>query len=123
MLEEQQADSDLTEVVIERHEKRFGRKPLVLAADKGFRPEASKFARLEEEIVTLCIPHRRQDFTDKIMKYWQAFRAGIEGTISALKRAFRLFRCFFKGFKGYARGIGLSIFAHNLLVLARGRAP
>jgi hypothetical protein len=71
----------------------------------------------------LCIPHRLRDFTDKIMKYWQAFRAGIEGTISALKRAFRLFRCFFKGFKGYARGIGLSIFAHNLLVLARQGAP
>jgi IS5 family transposase len=123
VLEEQQADSDLTEVVIRRHQKQFGRKPMVLSADKGFRPEASKFAALEEEIVTLCIPHRRRDFTDKIMKCWQAFRAGIEGTISALKRAFRLFRCFFKGFKGYARGIGLSIVAHNLLVLARQRAP
>jgi IS5 family transposase len=123
VLEEQQADSELTEEVIRRHEKHFGRKPMVMAADKGFRPTAEKYAELEEEIVTLCIPHRLRDFTDKIMKYWQAFRAGIEGTISALKRAFRLFRCFFKGFKGYARGIGLSIFAHNLLVLARGRAP
>jgi IS5 family transposase len=123
VLEEQQADSELTEVVIRRHQKQFGRKPMVLSADKGFRPEATKFAKLEEEIVTLCIPHRLRDFTDKIMKYWQAFRAGIEGTISALKRAFRLFRCFFKGFKGYARGIGLSIFAHNLLVLARQGAP
>jgi IS5 family transposase len=123
VLDQQQADSDLTEVVIRRHKKQFGRKPLVLAADKGFRPAASEYAKLEEEIVTLCIPHRLRDFTDKIMKYWQAFRAGIEGTISALKRAFRLFRCFFKGFKGYARGIGLSIFAHNLLVLARQQVP
>ena len=119
VLPEQQADSALTADVIRRHEKQFGRKPLVLAADKGFRPEAEEFARLEEEIVTLCIPHRLRDFTDKIMKYWQAFRSGIEGTISTLKRAFRLFRCFFKGFKGYARGMGLNIFAHNLLVLAR----
>jgi IS5 family transposase len=119
VLEAQVADSALTAEVVRRHEKQFGRKPLVLAADKGFRPEAAEFARLEEEIVTLCIPHRLRDFTDKIMKYWQAFRSGIEGTISALKRAFRLFRCFLKGFKGYARGVGLSIFAHNLLVLAR----
>jgi transposase, IS5 family len=123
VLEAQRVDSDLTELVIRRHKKQFGRKPIVLAADKGFRPAAEKFAALEEEIVTLCIPHRLRDFTDKIMKYWQAFRAGIEGTISALKRAFRLFRCFFKGFKGYARGIGLSIFAHNVLVLARQGAP
>ncbi|HEY4759539.1 MAG TPA: hypothetical protein VIH42_03060 [Thermoguttaceae bacterium] len=123
VLEEQQADSALTESVIRRHEKRFGRKPKVLAADKGFRPAAAEYAKLEKEIPTLCIPHRMRDFTDKIMKYWQAFRAGIEGTISALKRAFRLFRCFFKGFKGYARGVGLTVFTHNLLVLARQRAP
>jgi IS5 family transposase len=119
VLEEQVADSALTAEVVRRHEKQFGRKPMVLAADKGFRPVSEDFAKLEEEIVTLCIPHRLRDFTDKIMKYWQAFRSGIEGTISALKRAFRLFRCFLKGFKGYARGVGLSIFAHNLLVLAR----
>ncbi|MBN2581134.1 MAG: hypothetical protein JXB10_19285, partial [Pirellulales bacterium] len=114
VLEEQVADSALTAEVVRRHEKQFGRKPLVLAGDKGFRPASAEFARLEEEIVTLCIPHRLRDFTDKIMKYWQAFRSGIEGTISTLKRAFRLFRCFLKGFKGYARGVGLSIFAHNL---------
>jgi IS5 family transposase len=123
VLEEQQADSALTESVIRGHEKRFGRKPKVLAADKGFRPAEEKFAELEKQVTTLCIPHRLRDFTDKIMKYWQAFRAGIEGTISALKRAFRLFRCFFKGFKGYARGVGLTVFTHNLLVLARQRAP
>jgi transposase, IS5 family len=119
VLESQVADSALTAEVVRRHEQQFGRKPMVLAADMGFRPASEEFARLEEEIVTLCIPHRLRDFTDKIMKYWQAFRSGIEGTISTLKRAFRLFRCFLKGFKGYARGVGLSILAHNLLVLAR----
>jgi transposase, IS5 family len=123
VLEEQQADSTLTESVIRRHEKRFGRKPKVFSADKGFRPAAEEFDRLDQEIQTLCIQQRLRDFTDKIMKYWQAFRAGIEGTISALKRALRLFRCFFKGFKGYARGVGLTIFTHNLLVLARQRGP
>jgi IS5 family transposase len=119
VLEAQVADSALTAEVVRRHEKQFGRKPLVLAADMGFRPAGAEFARLEEEIATLCIPHRLRDFTDKMMKCWQALRSGIEGTISTLKRAFRLFRCFLKGFKGYARGVGLSIFAHNLLVLAR----
>jgi hypothetical protein len=73
-------------------------------------PAAEEFDRLDQEIQTLCIQQRLRDFTDKIMKYWQAFRAGIEGTISALKRAFRLFRFFFKGFRGYARGVGLTIF-------------
>jgi len=58
------------------------------------------------------------DFADAVMAHWQWFRAGIEGTISALKRAFRLFRCLFRGFRHFASRVGLSIFGRNLLVLA-----
>ena len=76
------------------------------------------FEDLEEEVETLAIPHRLRDFADKALVLWQAFRAGIEGTISCLKRAFRLSRCFFKGFKGFARGVGLQVFTHNLMILA-----
>jgi len=54
-----------------------------------------------------------------LMGAWQAFRAGIEGTISGLKRAFRLSRCFCRGFKGFATAIGLGLFSHNLVVLAK----
>ena len=50
---------------------------------------------------------------------WQAFRAGIEGTISGLKRAFRLARCFYRGFKHFQGAIGLAVFSHNLIVLAQ----
>ncbi len=47
------------------------------------------------------------------------FRAGIEGTISCLKRASRLSRSFFKGFKGpvseiLCRSVGSAVFCHNL---------
>jgi hypothetical protein len=85
--EKQPPDSDLTQPVIERHEKLFGERPKVLAADK-------------------------------VLTSYQAFRAGIEGTISGLKRAFRWVRCFFRGFKGFARTVGLGVFCHNLIVLA-----
>ena len=44
--EQQQPDCDLTQPVIERHEKLFGERPVVLAADKGFCPEKSKFEEL-----------------------------------------------------------------------------
>jgi IS5 family transposase len=44
--EKQQPDSDLTQPVIERHEKLFGERPKVLAADKGFCPEKSKYEEL-----------------------------------------------------------------------------
>jgi IS5 family transposase len=116
--EQQQPDCDLTQPVIERHEKLFGERPVVLAADKGFCPEKSKFEELAKLVANLAIPRRMQDFMDKLLARCQAFRAGIEGTISGLKRAFRWVRCFFKGFKGFARAVGLGVFCHNLIVLA-----
>ena len=104
--EKQQPDCDLTESVIERHEKLFGERPEVLAADKGFCPDEGKFEELAELVDTLAIPRRMQDFMDKVLAHWQAFRAGIEGTISGLKRAFRLIRCFFRGFRSFVSGRG-----------------
>jgi IS5 family transposase len=116
--EHQEADNVLTEEVIQRHRKLFGERPEVLAADKGFCPEKSKFEELAKLVGNLAIPRRLQDFMDKVLAHCQAFRAGIEGTISGLKRAFRWFRCFFRGFKGFARNVGLGVFCHNLIVLA-----
>ena len=116
--EKQLADCDLTEAVIQRHEKLFGTRPEVLAADKGFCPAEAKFEELAEQVDTLAIPRRMQDFVDKVLAHWQAFRAGIEGTISGLKRAFRLIRCFFRGFRSFSAAVGLGVFCHNLIVLA-----
>jgi IS5 family transposase len=119
VFEERPADCTLTAQVIERHEKLFGQRPEVLAADKGFCPDAEAYAALEKQVGTLAIPRRMRDFADKVLRTWQAFRAGIEGTISGLKRAFRLARCFYRGFKHFQGAIGLGVFAHNLVVLAK----
>jgi IS5 family transposase len=116
---ERPADCALTEPVIERHEKLFGRKPKVLAGDKGFCPKAEKYAELAEQVETLAIPRRMRDFADKVLAMWQMFRAGIEGTISGLKRAFRLARCHYRGFKRFQAALGLGVLAHNLVVLSR----
>ncbi len=116
--EKQEADCELTESVIKRHEKLFGQRPEVLAADKGFCPAEAKFKELAEQVDTLAIPRRMRDFVDKVLAHWQAFRAGIEGTISGLKRAFRLIRCFFRGFRSFSSAVGLGVFCHNLIVLA-----
>ena len=116
--ERQLPDCELTEAVIERHEKLFGARPEVLAADKGFCPAEAKFRELAEQVDTLAIPRRMRDFVDKVLAHWQAFRAGIEGTISGLKRAFRLIRCFFRGFRSFSASVGLGVFCHNLIVLA-----
>jgi IS5 family transposase len=119
VFEERKADCELTEMVIDRHEALFGETPEVLAGDKGFCPESEKYEELEERVGTLAIPRRMRDFADAMMSAWQAFRAGIEGTISGLKRAFRLARCYFRGFNSFESAIGLGVFCHNLVVLAK----
>ena len=65
--EKQPPDCDLTKPVIERHEKLFGERPVVLAADKGFCPEKSKFEELAKLVEHLAIPRRMQDFMDKLL--------------------------------------------------------
>jgi IS5 family transposase len=116
--EHKPADCDLTEQVIDRHEELFGESPEVLAGDKGFCPDAASYEQLEQRIDTLAIPRRLRDFADAAMSAWQAFRAGIEGTISGLKRAFRLSRCYFRTFKSFRASIGLGVFCHNLIILS-----
>jgi IS5 family transposase len=118
VFEERKADCELTEMVIDRHEELFGETPEVLAGDKGFCPDAEKYEELEQRVGTLAIPRRMRDFADAMMSVWQAFRAGIEGTISGLKRAFRLARCYYRGFNSLECAIGLGVFSHNLVVLA-----
>ena len=117
--EHREADCRLTEKVIGRHEQLFGQRPDVLAADKGFCPDAEKYAELEKQVGFLAIPRRMQDLADAVLRTWQAFRAGIEGTISGLKRAFRLARCYYRSFKHFAAALGLGVFCHNLVVLAK----
>ena len=49
----------------------------------------------------------------------QGFRAGVEGSISFLKRILGLWRCMNKGFDHFVSTVGSTVFAHNLLVLSR----
>jgi transposase, IS5 family len=117
--ERRRADCRLTAEVIERHEELFQQTPEVLAADMGFCPDEEEYEELQGRVGTLAIPRRMRDLADAVMSMWRSFRAGIEGTISGLKRAFRLARCYYRGFKRFAAALGLGVFCHNLVVLAR----
>ena len=112
-------DNELLETVIERHEERFGRRPESVVADKGFCPDADTYEELEEEVDYLGVPRSTREFGDTLMGICQQWRAGIEGTISCLKRAFRLARCGFRGFKNFASAVGSAVFCHNLRILAQ----
>jgi IS5 family transposase len=120
-MEDRIPDCRLTEKGIERQKALFGVYPKVAAADTGFCADADTMAALKKKVKILAIPRRVADRCDDDLVPWHNFRAGVEGTISVLKRAFRLSRCLYKGFRSFAAGIGLGIFAHNLVVLSRLR--
>ncbi len=119
VLEENRGDDELLPMVLARHEEKYGRRPESIAADKGFCPDADTYEELQEQVDYLGMPRRTRDFGDAMMAVWQQWRAGIEGTISCLKRAFRLARCCFRGFKNFASAVGSAIFCHNLTILAK----
>lgn len=119
-------ESKLVGSVLSAHEHLFGAPPDVLAADKGFYGGMEVIRQLEGtvRVVSICKKGRRTEEerareSTHEFKLAQAFRAGIEGSISVLKRCFTLFRCHRKGWKHFVGFVGNAIFAHNLCVLAR----
>jgi transposase, IS5 family len=120
------ADKDLVDDILASHHELFGKVPDVFAADKGFYESMEKIEELEEEIetVSLCKKGRRNAEEEErehgeAFRDGQRFRAGVEGTISVLKRAFKMLRCYFKGYNNYASSVGCAVFCHNLVLLTR----
>jgi len=118
---------ELIDGAVERHEALFGAAPTVLAADKGYWQDAFTRERLGWQIDLVCIA-KKGNRTEEERAYErslpfrlaQGFRAGVEGSISFLKRVLGLWRCMNKGFDHFVSTVASSIFAHNLLILSRG---
>lgn len=126
VLPQRQEDPALLPATLEAHQTRFGCAPEVLAADKGFYASREQLERLQETIRTVSLPKkgRRTEAEERrekseAFREGQRFRAGVEGTISVLKRVFKQNRCLFKGFKRYAASVGCAVFCHNLILLTR----
>jgi len=111
---------------LEHHKELFGTYPDTVTADKGYYERMEQIERLSEivELVAIAKKGKRteeqtQRETDPAFRHAQRFRAGVEGTISFLKRVLGLFRCYNKGWEHYVATVGATVLAHNLLILAR----
>jgi IS5 family transposase len=122
VMEEKIPDSELLEEITRRHKASFRRYPTGVAADTGFRAEPEEMAVVEKCVKTVAVPGRGQSRAT-IATWWHHFRAGIEGSISVLKRAFRLSICMYRGFKSFAAAVGMAVFCHNLVKLVPKPAP
>jgi len=119
-------DKELLAPAVAAHKEMFGGYPEVLSTDKGFYESMKQISALEGKIPVVSIAKKgrrnqveyERETTEEFID-GQRFRAGAEGSISVLKRAFKLGRCYFKGFKNYAASVGLAVLCHNLVLLTR----
>jgi transposase, IS5 family len=119
------ADSTLTLRSAKRHKKLFGVAPERVAFDGGFASKANHEALKASGTAEVCfskpagVPVEEMTSTPRIRRILKRFRAGIEATVSFLKRSFGLSRCTWKGMERFRAYAWCSTVAHNLLVLAR----
>lgn len=116
VMEEKIPDSELLGEITERHKAAFRHYPEGVTADTGFRAVPEEMSKVHKHVATVAVPGRGQSRA-KIDTGWHHFRAGIEGSISVLKRAFRLSICMYRGFKSFAAAVGMAVFCHNLVNL------
>lgn len=125
IFEKRPNENKLVDKILKEHGELFGSPPKLFAADKGFYGSMEKLKQLEEEIEVVAIGKKgrlnkeeqerecRDDFIEG-----NKFRAGIEGSISCLKRILSMGRCMDKGFERFRSFVSGIVFAHNLRILA-----
>jgi len=126
VFDQKPVEYDLLDPTIKRHKQLFGKYPEQVSADKAYYESMEQITRLSKiiEVVAINKKGKRTEEetereTDPAFRHAQRFRAGVEGTISFLKRVLGLFRCYSKGWEHYAAMVGATVLAHNLLILAR----
>ncbi len=125
ILEGNPADSTLAEQMIDRHIEITGKAPKQAAYDGGFTSKANLDAIKAKGVEDVAFSKARTlQITDMVRSSWvykklRNFRAGIEGTISFLKRVFGLDRCTWRSLPSFNSYVWSSIVTFNLLVIAR----
>ena len=114
-------DAPQLPVSLDHHQVQFGHPPHVAAADRAFSTTDNEHYAAQAGVPCVAIPkpgkcsaQRRAWEQRPAFRRAARFRAGIEGRISVLKRAFGLRRCRYHGQAGMERWVGLGILAHNL---------
>jgi IS5 family transposase len=118
-------DSTLAVRSAERHAALFGEAPERAAFDGGFASKKNLEELQSSGTLETCfskpagVPVDEQTSTPRVRRILKRFRAGIEATISFLKRSFGLSRCTWSGLTRFRAYCWCSTVAHNLLTIAR----
>ena len=111
---------------LEAHQRCFGHAPTLLAGDRGLYSAENERLAQEAGVKRIVLPksgrlsqEREQHEKQRWFRRGFRFRAGIEGRISVLGRAFGLSCCLDHGEEGMSRWVGWGILAHNLRQISR----
>ena len=118
-------DATLTTEMMERHTNIFGQCAEQAAFDAGF-ASIENLAKLKKHGITDVMFHKRTgiEIADMVADSWvykklRNFRAGVEGIISFMKRAFGADRSRRKGLRAFKAYAMSAVVSANLLTLAR----
>jgi len=123
------SDSTLAVKTIARLKSLFGKAPRQTSFDGGFASRANLTHIKALGVQDVAFNKRcGLDITDMVeskivYRALSAFRSGIEGTISFLKRSFHLARCMWRGFASFKAYAHAAALACNLLIVARHLLP
>jgi IS5 family transposase len=120
-------DTTYLQPSLEAHRARFRRPPRLLAADRGVFSASNEALANRAGVKRVVIPatsrgrtpERARRERQRWFRHGFRFRAGIEGRISVLQRAYELDRCRDHGEAGMGRWIGWGIVTANLERIAR----
>lgn len=119
------ADSDRFIPMLDRHIANYGIVPKQVAADGGY-ASCDNLSDAKERGVKDTAFHKKRGLAvqDMVKSDWvyrklRNFRAGIEASVSYLKRCFGLSRCNWSGLEHFKSYIWSSVVTHNLVLMAR----
>ena len=128
VLEGNPADSQLTELSIERHLTTYGEPPRRAAYDGGLASKANLEALQEDYDLDEVAFHKKRGLDPEAMttsrrayRRLRAFRSGAGGLISWLKHTVGLQRCRWNGLDGFRTYVHGAVVSANLVTMARHR--
>lgn len=119
------SDAGTFKELLNRQQEILGKMPRQMAADGGFASKENLEEAQEEGVQDMVFAKKRglkildMAKSEWVYKKLRNFRAGIEGLISVLKRAFGLDRCTWSDWEGFKQYVWSCVVTFNLQVIAR----
>lgn len=116
------ADSTLVEGVIRNHKRFYGSAPKRAVFDGCYSSQNNRNFAESEGISDVCFSKETDEESScsrAVRKALRFFRAGIEATVSMLKRMFGLTRVVDKGVHSFRKAVKAAALSYNLFILSR----